>query len=68
MSRSIQADRDTPYRFPPSVEDGLPAGQLARFIVAVIEPLDWCRVTPGYARRGSMAHPPAVRRARLVYG
>ncbi len=68
MSRYIQAERDTPYLFPPSVEDSLPAGHLARFIVEVIEPLDLRRLTQGSALRGSAAHHPAVLLALLVFG
>lgn len=68
MSRYIQAERDTPYLFPPSVEDWLPAGHLARFIVEVIEPLDLRRLTQGSALRGAAAHHPAVLLALLVFG
>jgi transposase len=64
----IQADRDTPYLLPPSVDEWLPANHLARFILEVIEQLDLSRLTQGYARRGSKAHHPAVLLALLVYG
>ena len=64
----IQADRDTPYLLPPSVDEWLPANHLARFILEVIERLDLSRLTQGYARRGSKAHHPAVLLALLVYG
>ncbi|MGZ9056259.1 transposase [Methylomagnum sp.] len=64
----LQADRATPYLFPPSVDEWLPTDHLARFIVEVIEQLDLSRLTQGYARRGSKAHHPAVLLALLVYG
>ena len=64
----IQADRETPYLLPPSVDEWLPANHLARFILEVIEQLDLSRLTQGYARRGSKAHHPAVLLALLVYG
>jgi transposase len=64
----IQADRDTPYLLPPSVDEWLPANHLARFILEVIDQLDLSRLTQGYARRGSKAHHPAVLLALLVYG
>lgn len=64
----IQADRDTPYLLPPSVDEWLPANHLARFILEVIEQLDLSRLTQGYARRGSAAYHPAVLLALLVYG
>ncbi len=34
-------DRDTPYMFPPSVQDWLPENHLARFVVGVVEKLDF---------------------------
>jgi transposase len=64
----IQADRDTPYLLPPSVDEWLPANHLARFILEVIDQLDLSRLTQGYATRGSKAHHPAVLLALLVYG
>jgi transposase len=64
----LQADRDTPYLLPPSVDEWLPTNHLARFIVEVIDRLDLSRLTQGYARRGSKAHHPAVRLALPVYG
>jgi transposase len=64
----IQADRDTPYLLPPSVDEWLPANHLARFILEVIDQLDLSQLTQGYARRGSKAHHPAVLLALLVYG
>ena len=64
----IQADRDTPYLLPPSVDEWLPANHLARFILEAIEQLNLSRMTQGYARRGSKAHHLAVLLALLVYG
>jgi hypothetical protein len=40
MSRFIAVDRDTAYLLPPSVDDWLPQGHLARFVVEVIDQLD----------------------------
>jgi hypothetical protein len=40
MGRFVALDRDTAYLLPPSVNEWLPADQLARFVVEVIEPLD----------------------------
>jgi len=37
MSRFRPVDRQTPYLFPPSVEDWLPENHLARFIVEVVD-------------------------------
>lgn len=68
MSRFIQADRETPYLLPPSLDEWLPAHHLARFIAEVIEQLDLSRLTRRYAGRGSAAHHPALLLALLVYG
>ncbi|MEP7185487.1 MAG: IS1182 family transposase [Rhodanobacter sp.] len=68
MSRFIQANRDTPYLFPPSVQEWLPENHLARFVVEVIEKLDVSALTRAYAGRGSAAHHPAVLLGLLVYG
>ena len=40
MSRFIISNRKTDYLMPPSVEDWLNQGHLARFIVEVIDGLD----------------------------
>lgn len=68
MSRFIQANRDTPYLFPPSVQEWLPENHLARFVVEVIEKLDLGALTRAYAGRGSAAHHPSVLLGLLVYG
>ena len=62
----IQADRDTPYLLPPSVDGWLPANHPARFILEVIEQLDLSRLLGRYRGRGSAAHHPAVLLALLV--
>ncbi|MGB5717410.1 MAG: hypothetical protein WBN81_09980 [Gammaproteobacteria bacterium] len=36
----IPIDRDTPYIFPPSVQDYLPDDHLAHFVVDIVEQLD----------------------------
>ena len=68
MNRFIPADRETPYLFPPSVQEWLPENHLARFVVEVIEKLDLGAMTRAYAGRGSAAHHPAVLLGLLVYG
>ena len=68
MSRFIQANRDTPYLFPRSVQEWLPENHLARFGVEVIEKLDLGAMTRAYAGRESAAHHPAVLLGLLVYG
>lgn len=68
MGNFINADRDTDYLFPPSMQDWLPEDHLARFVVEVIDQLDLSELTRQYAGRGSQAHHPAVLLSLLIYG
>jgi transposase len=68
MSRFINADRQTPYLLPPSVDEWLGQDHLARFVVEVVDGLDLSELTRQYAGRGSAAHHPAVLLALLIYG
>jgi transposase len=68
MSRFIPVDRQTDYLLPPSVDEWLPDGHLARFVVDVVEQLDLSALTQRYTGRGSKAHHPAVLLSLLVYG
>jgi transposase len=64
----IEWDRKTPFLLPPSIEDWLPGGHLARFIVDIVEQLDLGALTESYAGRGSQPHNPAMLVALLFYG
>lgn len=66
--RFVNVDRDTPYLLPPSVQEWLPEGHLARFVVEVVEQLDLGKFTRAYAGRGSDALPPSMMVALLFYG
>ena len=68
MVHFIDPDRKTSYLLPPSMEDWLPEGHLARFVVEVIEQLDLSRLVKQYAGRGCKAYHPATLLAILVYG
>ena len=68
MSNFIVADRKTDYLLPPSVDDWLNEGHLARFVVEVVDQLDYFSLTRQYAGRGSKAHHPGTLLAILVYG
>lgn len=68
MSRFIPVDRQTDYLLPPSVDEWLPDGHLARFVVDVVEQLDLSTLTRRYMGRGSKAHHPAVLLSLLIYG
>jgi len=64
----IDCDRKTPYLLPPSLEDWLPEGHLARFIVEIVERLDLCSLKDSYSGRGSSAYHPVMMVALLFYG
>ena len=64
--RSI--DRQTPFILPPSIEDWLPEGHLARFIVEIVEQLDIHAIQKVYSGRGVTAHNPKMLVALLFYG
>ena len=68
MSRFIQFDRNQQYLLPPSVDEWLPEGHLARFVVEVIDQLDLSKLTRRYSGSGSAAYHPAMLLALLVYG
>jgi len=64
----IPLDRDTPYIFPPSVQDYLPEGHLARFVVEIVEQLDLNNLSSAYSGKGSKPYHPALLVALLFYG
>jgi transposase len=64
----IPIDRDTPYIFPPSVQDYLPDDHLARFVVDIVEQLDLSHLSAVYSGRGSRPFHPALLVALLFYG
>ena len=64
----IPIDRDTPYIFPPCVQDYLPADHLARFVVEIVEKLDLCQLSAVYSGKGSKPYHPALLVALLFYG
>lgn len=63
-----QVDRDTLFLLPPSIEDWLPEGHLARFVVEIVGQLDLATIKSAYAGRGSKAHHPEMLLALLFYG
>jgi transposase len=64
----LEWDRKTPFLLPPSIEDWLPEGHLARFVVEIVEQLDLSSLKESYAGRGSQPHNPAMLVALLFYG
>ena len=63
-----QVDRETLFLLPPSMDDWLPEGHLARFVVEMVEQLDLTSIKSAYAGRGSKAHHPEMLLALLFYG
>ena len=62
---------DQPYLMPPSLQDWLPAGHLARFIGQVVEELDLSALYAKYQRRdgrGKAAYHPVLLLRLLFYG
>ena len=64
----LEVDRETLYLLPPSVQDWLPEGHLARFVVEIVEQLDLRSLKASYAGRGSQPYNPAMLMALLFYG
>ena len=63
-----QVDRETLFLLPPSLDDWLPEGHLARFIVEIVAQLDLTLIKAAYTGRGSKAHHPEMLLALLFYG
>ena len=61
-------DRDTPYLLPPSLQDWLPQGHLARFVVEIVDRLDLSELEHAYEGRGKAPYHPSVMVALLFYG
>jgi transposase len=64
----VLPDRDTPFLFPPSVQDWLPQDHLARFVVDIVTQLDLSSLRSSYAGRGSKPYDPSMLLALIVYG
>lgn len=60
-------DRDTTYLLPPSVDEWLPEGHLARFVVEITDQLDISAIERQYTGSGSDAYHPRMLLALLFY-
>lgn len=67
-SKFVEVDRETPYLLPPSLQDWLPEGHLARFVVEIVEQLDLRSLKDSYAGKGSKPYSPEMLVALLFYG
>ena len=68
MSNFRAITRDIGFLLPPSVQDWLPEGHLARYVVEVVEGLDLSELERAYGGRGSAAYHPALLLSLLIYG
>ena len=68
MSRFKPSTRAMTDLFPPSMHEWLPEQHLARFIVAIVEPLDVQPMERASGTSGSAPFHPALRLSILVSG
>ena len=64
----IGADRRKQYLLPPSVDEWLPEGHLARFVVEIVSMLDLSPIIKAYSGRGSKPFHPGTLLTLLFYG
>lgn len=71
MKRFRTCALDQPFLLPPSLEDWLPEGHLARFVARIVDELDLSTIVSTYGRkdgRGKAAYHPVLLVRLLVYG
>jgi transposase len=68
MTNFRPIDRQTDFLMPPSVDEWLPQGHLARFVVEVIDSRDLSAMSKSHRGSGSASYHPAVLLSLLVYG
>nr|MBP8290435.1 transposase [Chromatiaceae bacterium] len=68
MSHCRPIHRDVDFLLPPSVQEWLPEGHLARYVVEVVEGLDLSALERAYAGRGSLSDHPAMVLSLLIDG
>lgn len=64
----IEADRETLYLLPPSIQEWLPEDHLARFIVEIVSQINLKPIKDRYSGGGSRPHNPEILLALLFYG
>lgn len=67
-SKFVEVDRETMYLLPPSLQDWLPEGHLARFVVEIVEQLNLRSLKESYTGSGSQPYNPEMLVALLFYG
>jgi transposase len=68
-SKFMPTNRETPFMFPPNIEDWLPEGHLARFIVDIVNRLDLSGIRSSYSEqtKGQKAYDPAMMVSLIFY-
>lgn len=67
-AQAKEIDRNLPLELPLSLQDWLPEGHLARYVVEVVEALDLSALRQAYAGRGSPPYHPTMMLSLLIYG
>jgi transposase len=67
-SKFIEADRETLYFLPPSLQDWLPEKHLARFVIEIVDQLDLRTLKDSYVGCGLQPYNPVMMVALLFYG
>ncbi len=67
-SKFIDADRETLYFLPPSLQDWLPEKHLARYVVEIVDQLDLRSLKESYVGCGLKPYNPVMMVALLFYG
>jgi transposase len=67
MQRFRSIDRESDLATPISIQECLPEGHLARYIVESVESLDLSALEQCYAGRGHAAYLPSLLLALLIY-
>src|SRR5699024_9085888 len=67
MANFRLVDRETSFLLPPSVDEWLPEGHLARFVVDITDQLDISSIESRYTGSGSDAYHPRILLALLFY-
>ena len=68
-SKFVFPDRETPFMFPPSMDDWLPEEHLARFIVDIVNRLDLSEIRSSYSEQaiGQKAYAPEMMVSLIFY-
>jgi transposase len=68
-TKFIFANRETPFIFPPNMEDWLPENHLARFIIDIVSRLNLSDIRHSYSEqnKGQKAYDPAMMVALIFY-